>query len=73
MEREIAHLTGRRAKLEEDVLAHLLLVDDLVARAQAEEQALDAAQREWAMREASLIAERDRIAQAIDTAEHQSS
>ena len=61
MEREIAHLTGRRAKLEERVLMHLLLVDDLIARTEVEEQALASAEQDWAMREATLIREHDRL------------
>ena len=61
MEREIASLNGSRAALEERVLAQMLLVDDLVARAAAAEQALAAAGQEWAAREAALLAERDRI------------
>jgi hypothetical protein len=69
MEREIAHLTSRRTKLEEDVLAHLLLVDDLSAQAQAAEQALAVAAQEWATREATLIVEHDYIAQLIVTAQ----
>jgi hypothetical protein len=59
LEREIAQLAGRRAELEERVLTQLLLVDDLIARAHTEEQALASAQHDWAAREAALIAERD--------------
>jgi hypothetical protein len=70
MEREIAHLTGRRAALEERVLAQLLLVDELMARTHIEEQALAAAEQDWARREAILIAERDHISQWIVTAGH---
>ena len=61
MEREIASLTGSRAALEERVLAQMLLVDDLVVRDGAADQALVAAEQEWAVREAALIAERDHI------------
>ena len=61
MEREIALLTERRAKLEERVLTQLLLVDDLIARTHAEEQALASAEQDWATREAILLAERDRL------------
>jgi len=61
LEREIAHLTGQRAKLEERVLTQLMLVDDLIARAQIEEQALVSAEQDWRMREAALIAERERL------------
>jgi hypothetical protein len=61
MEREIASLTSRRAALEERVLTQMLLVDDLVARDGAAGLALAAAEREWAAREAALLAERDRI------------
>ena len=69
LEREIAHLAGRRAKLEERVLTQLLLVDELIARAQVEEQALASAEQDWAMREATLIAERDHISQWIVAAD----
>jgi hypothetical protein len=61
MEREIAHLTGRRAKLEERVLTQLLLVDDLIARTNVEEQALASAEQDWGILEKALIAERDRL------------
>src|SRR6476646_3890603 len=47
LEREIAHLTGQRAKLEEHVLTLLLLVDDLIVRAQSEEQALASIEQAW--------------------------
>jgi hypothetical protein len=67
MEREIASLTGRRAALEERVLRQMLLVDDLVVRAGAADQALAAAEQEWAAREAALIAVRDRIIEANKT------
>ena len=65
MEREITHLAGRRTKLEEDVLAQLLLVDELIARAHTQEQALALAEQDWAMREASLIAERKRLGEGF--------
>ena len=68
MEREIAHLTGQRAKLEERVLTQLLLVDDLIVRTHAEEQALASAEQDWARREATLIAERDYISHWLVTA-----
>ncbi len=68
MEREIAHLMGQHAKLEERVLQLLLLVDDLIMRTHVEEQALASAEQDWAMREATLIAERDHISQWIVTA-----
>ena len=61
LEREIAHLTGQRVQLEERVLTQLLLVDELIARAQVEEQALASAEHDWAVREAALIAERGRL------------
>lgn len=61
LEREIAHLTGQRAKLEEHVLTLLLLVDDLSVRTQSEEQALASIEQDWFQREAVLIAERDRL------------
>jgi hypothetical protein len=62
MEREIAHLAGRRAKLEERVLTQLLLVDDMIARTHANEQALASAEQAWAILEARLLAERKRLA-----------
>jgi hypothetical protein len=61
LEREIAHLTGQRAKLEERVLTQLLLVDELIARTHVEEQALASAEQDWAILEATLIAEHDRL------------
>ena len=61
LEREIAQLTAQRAQREERVLTQLLQVDDLLARAQIEEQALALAQQDWAMREATLRAERDQL------------
>jgi hypothetical protein len=61
LEREIAHLTGQRAQLEERVLTQLLLVDDLIARAQVEEQALASAEQDWLLRERALVAKRDRL------------
>jgi hypothetical protein len=67
LEREIAHLTGRRAQLEERVLTQLLLIDELTVRTQAEEQALASAQRDWAAREIALLAERDRLSAAQRT------
>jgi hypothetical protein len=66
IDREIASLAVARAALEERVLAQMLLVDDLAARAGAEELALASAEQEWAAREASLIAERERIAEWIE-------
>ena len=39
-------------------------VDDLIARTQAEEQALAVAQKDWAAREAGLVAERDHLGEA---------
>ncbi|HJZ48086.1 MAG TPA: hypothetical protein VKE41_13000 [Roseiflexaceae bacterium] len=65
LEREIASLTTSRAVLEERVLAQMLLVDDLAARAGEAEQALAMATQEWAAREAVLIAKRDRMAANI--------
>jgi hypothetical protein len=67
MEREIASLSSRRAALEERVLRQMLLVDELVARDGAADQALAAAEQEWAVREAALIAERHRIIEANKT------
>ena len=46
------------------MLTQLLLVDDLIARTHAEEQALASAEQAWAAREATLLAERDQIATA---------
>jgi hypothetical protein len=57
VEREIASLSAARAALEERVLAQLLLVDDLIARADSIDQALVVAEQAWAEREATLIAE----------------
>jgi hypothetical protein len=65
VEREIARLTGQRAKLEERVLTLLLLVDELSARMHAEQQALASAEQNWTIVEATLIAERDHISQSI--------
>jgi hypothetical protein len=62
LERELTSIAGQRAALEERVLAQMLLVDDLVARADAEEQALAAEEQLWAAREPALMAERVRIA-----------
>ncbi len=68
LEREITHLTGQHTQLEERVLMQLLLVDELIARAHVEEQALASAEHDWAIHEAELIAERDHISQGIVTA-----
>ena len=65
LEREIASIAGQRVALEERVLAQMLLVDDLAAQSAAQEQALIAAEQGWAVREAALLAERDRIAAAL--------
>jgi hypothetical protein len=65
LEREIASLSAARAVLEERVLGQMLLVDDLVARAASLEQALFLIEQAWAEREATLLAERDRIAELI--------
>jgi hypothetical protein len=59
LEREIAQLTTQRTQREERVLTQLLLVDELIERAEIEEQALALAQEDWAVREAALLAERD--------------
>jgi hypothetical protein len=59
LEREITHLSGRRAALEERVLTQLMLVDELTARAQIEEHALASAQHDWAVRAAALRAARE--------------
>ena len=67
MEREIASLASRRAALEERVLRQMLLVDELVARDIAADQALAAVEQEWAAREAALIVERDRIIRGNET------
>jgi hypothetical protein len=65
LEREIASLSAARAALEERVLGQMLLVDELVARAAALEQALSLTEQAWAEREAALLAERDRIAELM--------
>src|SRR6266498_3639024 len=46
-EREMASIRGRRAALEERLLAHMLQVDELAATSAAEEQALAIASDEW--------------------------
>jgi hypothetical protein len=65
MEREIAYLAGRRTKLEERVLTQLLLVDELIARAHTQEQALASAEQDWTIREAALLAKRDRLGEGF--------
>jgi hypothetical protein len=66
LEREIASVAARRAALEEQVLAQMLLVDELVARTNAEEQALNAEEREWTTRAAEMTAERFTIIETIN-------
>jgi hypothetical protein len=66
VEREIASLSAARAALEERVLGQMLLVDELVARADSIAQALALGEQVWAEREATLLAERDMHFQAGD-------
>jgi DNA repair exonuclease SbcCD ATPase subunit len=65
LERELTSITQRRAALEEQVLAQLMRVDELLARKDAAEQSLAAEERAWAIREAELRAERERLAQLL--------
>jgi predicted nucleic acid-binding Zn-ribbon protein len=67
LEREIASIAGRLAALEERMLAQMLQVDDLLARKQAAEQAMNDEERAWSAREPELTAERDRIASQLAT------
>lgn len=66
VERELASMAVQRAALEELALTQLFQIDELEARHAAVGQALDAGEREWAAREATLIAERERIAGLLD-------
>jgi chromosome segregation ATPase len=68
LEREFASITGQRGVLEEQVLAQMLLVDELAARAAAEEQALIAEDRAWADHAAVLQAEHDQISALLEHA-----
>lgn len=61
-ERELASLRGRRAVLEEHLLAIMLQADQLAAEIAAEEQALAEASGAWTAHEAELRAERDQLA-----------
>jgi chromosome segregation ATPase len=61
LERELASMTQRHAVLEEQALAQMLHVDELVARYAVEEQALTEQERAWAAREATLLTEHQRI------------
>jgi predicted nucleic acid-binding Zn-ribbon protein len=65
LDRELASITTRRAEQEERVLAQLLLVDELMARVAAEEQALADEERAWASHQRELAVERDRIANQL--------
>jgi chromosome segregation ATPase len=60
-EREIASIRGRRAALEEQLLAQMLQVDELAANIAAEEQLLAIAGNEWLARETTLLAEREQV------------
>jgi predicted nucleic acid-binding Zn-ribbon protein len=66
LERELASVAGRRAALEEQVLAQMLLVDELAARAAAEERALAAEEQALAARMTELSAERERIVALLE-------
>ena len=66
LEREIASLMTRRAAVEEAALKQMLEIDELAARCVGAEQALAEREREWAVREALLMAERERIAGLIE-------
>ena len=65
LERELASIAHRRAALEEQVLAQLMRVDELLVRKDAEEQALIAEERAWAIREEELRAQRERLAELL--------
>jgi hypothetical protein len=64
-EREIASIRGRRAALEERLLAHMLQVDELAATTAAEEQALAIASDEWLARKTALLAEREQVVASL--------
>jgi chromosome segregation ATPase len=66
LEREFASISGQRGALEEQVLAQMLLVDELAARAAADEQALAVDEQAWAAREAALNTEHDQIAALLE-------
>jgi chromosome segregation ATPase len=61
-ERELSSMRGRRATLEEQLLAIMLQADQLAAEIAAEEQALAEASAAWAAHEAELRAEREQLA-----------
>jgi hypothetical protein len=65
LDRELASMAGRRAELEERVLAQMLLVDELASRVAAEEQALAGAEHAWALRRQALAAEHDQLANQL--------
>jgi hypothetical protein len=65
LERELSSIAQRRAALEEQVLAQLMRVDELLARKDAEEQTLIAEERVWAVREEELRAKRERLAELL--------
>jgi len=65
LERELSSIAQRRAALEEQVLAQLMRVDELLARKDAEEQALIAEERAWAVREEELRTKRGRLAELL--------
>ena len=64
-ERELASMRGRRAALEEQLLAIMLQADQLAAEIAAEERALAEVSRAWAAHESELRAERDQLAMLL--------
>jgi len=65
VERELASMRGRRAALEEQLLAIMLQADQLAAEIAAEEQALAEANRVWAAHEAGLSSEHQQLAELL--------
>ena len=65
VEREVSSMIGRRAQLDELLLAQMLEADDLAASIAAEEHALTAAQSAWSARAAALAAERAQVADLL--------
>lgn len=64
-EREIASLLGKRAGLEERILAQMLSVDELAGAVSAEERLLPAALDEWAAHASALEAKRAQLAELL--------